>query len=236
MKLYYLHENNQTTGPYSIEELKEKKITSLTPIWKEGFSEWKTAAEIDDLQSILEKIPTPQQLSSVEQKPVFSKPKFDFLGYNKRNIILILILMIIVLLALIIMNYQSSKIIDIEKTNKEIQKENYSKKIEEQQLKLEEQNKILTEKEKQEQERINSSRRKADEETYKEILNAISNTYAQLEEAKEELEKARGFRLFRTSKKKEQQIEEAKYEIEICLRKIELLKLEKRQMEINLSY
>lgn len=235
MKIYYLHENNVNIGPFSIEELKERKINSFTPIWCEGFDTWKTAGEIDALQPIVTELPSPAEISNNE-KPIYKKINSGFLGFHKKNIIAILAVMVIILLSLIIMNYKSNKIIDIEKTNREIQKENYTKKIQEQQQKLEEQTKILTEKEQKEKERLNSSRRKADEETYKDILNAISNAYKELEEAKEELESAKGYRLFRSAKKKEQQINEAEYAIEICKRKIELLKLEKRQMEINLTY
>jgi hypothetical protein len=235
MKIYYLHENNVNIGPFSIEELKERKINSFTPIWCEGFDTWKTAGEIDALQPIITELPSPAEISNNE-KPIYKKINSGFLGFHKKNIIAILAVMVIILLSLIIMNYKSNKIIDIEKTNREIQKENYTKKIQEQQQKLEEQTKILTEKEQKEKERLNSSRRKADEETYKDILNAISNAYKELEEAKEELESAKGYRLFRSAKKKEQQINEAEYAIEICKRKIELLKLEKRQMEINLTY
>lgn len=235
MKIYYLHENNVNIGPFSIEELKERKINSFTPIWCEGFDAWKTAGEIEALQSIVTELPSPAEINNKE-KTIYKKINSGFLGFHRKNIIAILTVMVIILLSLIIMNYKSNKIIDIEKTNREIQKENYTKKIQEQQQKLEEQTKILTEKEQKEKERLNSSRRKADEETYKDILTAISNAYKELEEAKEELESAKGYRLFRSAKKKEQQINEAEYAIEICKRKIELLKLEKRQMEINLTY
>ncbi len=235
MKIYYLYENKVSIGPFSIEELKDRKINSFTPIWCEGFETWKTAGEIEALQSIVNELPTPIEINT-EEKHIYKKINSRFLGFYRKNMMAIIMVMVLVLVSLLIMNYKSNKIIDLEKTNKEIQKENYTKKIEEQQQKLEEQTKILTEKEQQEKARLNSSRRKADEETYKDILTAISNAYDELEEAKEELESAKGYRLFRSAKKKEQQINEAEYAIEICKRKIELLKLEKRQMEINLTY
>lgn len=235
MKIYYLYENKVSIGPFSIEELKDRKINSFTPIWCEGFETWKTAGEIEALQSIVNELPTPIEINT-EEKHIYKKINSRFLGFYPKNMMAIIMVMVLILVSLLIMNYKSNKIIDLEKTNKEIQKENYTKKIEEQQQKLEEQTKILTEKEQQEKARLNSSRRKADEETYKDILTAISNAYDELEEAKEELESAKGYRLFRSAKKKEQQINEAEYAIEICKRKIELLKLEKRQMEINLTY
>ena len=235
MKLYYLHENNVNVGPFNIEELKAKKITSFTPIWCEGFDTWKTAGEIDELKPILNELPSPIQASNLNEKPIYIEPKDNFLGFNKRNILLVIVGFAIVLFTLIIMNYQSNKIINIEKANKETQKENYLKKIESQKEKLEEQSKILTEKGEAEKDRFNKSRIKADEDTYKEILSAISNSYKALEDAKDNLEKAKGYRIFRSAKKKEQQINDAVYEIEIWHRKIELLKLEKREIEIRLN-
>ncbi len=228
MKIYYLHENNVNIGPFSIEELKERKITSFTPIWCEDFDSWKTAGEIEELKPIVTELPSPtEQLTTI--------PKNTFLGFNKKGVLVVMVVFLILLITLTLMNYQSQKIIDIEKTNKEIQKENYIKEIEKQKQKIEEQTKVLTKKEQREKERFNSGRRKADEDTYREILSAISNSYNGLEEAKKDLEKAKGYRLFRSAKKKEQQINEAEYEIEIWQRKIELLKLEKREIEIRLN-
>lgn len=156
-------------------------------------------------------------------------------GKNKKLIYGVLLGFVLVIFTLGLMNYQSKKIIDIEKTNKEILEENYLKEIEAQKLKLEEQAKILTEKEQAEKNKFDSSRIKADEDTYREILSAISNSYKELEGAKEDLEKAKGYRIFRSAKKKEQQIYDAELEIETWYRKIELLKLEKREVENRLN-
>lgn len=235
MKLYYLYENNINIGPFSIEELKEKKITSFTPIWCEGFTDWKTAGEIEELQSILIELPSPIANKSIKEQPKFIEANTTFFGLSKRNISIILMVTFIALSTLILMNYQSKKIINIEKTNKQIQKENYLKEIENQKQKIEEQSKILSEKEQAEKDRFSSSRIKADQDTYREILNAISNSYKELEEAKEDLEKAKGYKLFRSAKKKEEQINDAISQIEIWQRKIELLKLEKREIEIRLN-
>lgn len=232
--MYYLHENEITTGPYTLEDLKMKKITAFTPIWCEGFKNWKTAGEIETLKSILSELPSPMELDSLGNKKIYAQPKETLFGYTKKGVLSVLIALFLILFALILMNYQSKKIITIEKTNKEVQKENFLKKIEEQKLKLEEQNKILSEKEQVEKERFNNGRRQADEDTYKQVISALTNSYAGLEDAKNDLEKAKGYRLFRSAKKKEQQIMDAEYEIEIWKRKIELLKLEKIEVENRL--
>ena len=156
-------------------------------------------------------------------------------GKNKKLIYGILFGFVLVIFTLGLMNYQSKKIIDIEKTNNEIQKENYQKELEAHKLKIEAQNKVLTEKEQLEKERFDQSRVKADKRTYNELLNALSNCYEGLENSKQDLEKAKGYHLFRSAKKKEQQINEAEYEIEIWKRKIELLKLEKLDLENTMN-
>lgn len=235
MSQYYLHENDITVGPFTIEELKVKRITAFTPIWCEGFENWKTAGEIEELKPILFDLPSPIEINTTGNPKVYNEPKETLFGYNKKGVLTGIIALIAILFTLILMNYQSSKIITIEKTNKEVQKENFLKKIEEQKAKLEEQNKILSEKEQAEKDRFNSSRRLDDEKTYKDIISALSNCYEDLEKAKSELEKAKGYRLFRSAKKKEQQIRDAEYDIEIWKRKIELLKLEKREVENRLK-
>jgi hypothetical protein len=231
MKKYYLFENDKTLGPYSLNELKAKNITPFTAIWCEGFESWKTANELEELKSIFITMPTP----NLENNNENLKTNYGVFENNKKVIYIILFGFVLVLFTLGLMNYQSKKIIEIEKTNKEIQKENYLKKIESQKEKLEEQSEILTKKGQAEKDRFDESRIQADEDTYKEILSALSNSYKALDDAKEELEKAKGYRIFRSAKKKEEQINDAAYEIEIWQRKIELLKLEKREVKNRLN-
>ena len=212
MNLYYLYENDLTIGPFTKEELKAKKITVFTPIWCEGFEKWKTAGEIEELKPILAELPKPNELNTSAEKKFTSKHKETLFGYNKKGFITLAIALFLILFTLILMNYQSNKIITIEKTNKKVQKENFLKKIEEQKQKLEEQNKILSEKEQAEKEKFNKSRRQDDEKTYNDIISALSNCYKGLEDAKNDLEKAKGYRIFRSAKKKAQQIADAEYE------------------------
>jgi len=72
MKKYYLHEGAETTGPFSIEELKDKSIKRATPVWTEGMDEWVSAGTVDELKSLFA---TPPAFKSApppyqpEQKP-----------------------------------------------------------------------------------------------------------------------------------------------------------------------
>ncbi|MFZ4707882.1 MAG: DUF4339 domain-containing protein, partial [Bacteroidales bacterium] len=59
MKQFYIHQNDQQQGPFSLEDLKEKKITKETMIWFEGAEGWIPASQVEELKSLLKIIPPP---------------------------------------------------------------------------------------------------------------------------------------------------------------------------------
>ena len=59
MKQYYYGDNNQQLGPFSLEELRDKKITKSTLVWFEGLDNWVTADKVEELKSILVILPPP---------------------------------------------------------------------------------------------------------------------------------------------------------------------------------
>lgn len=59
MKIYYLHIGEKQSGPFDIEELKQKDITKETPIWYQGLNDWTTAGEINELSSFFQGTPPP---------------------------------------------------------------------------------------------------------------------------------------------------------------------------------
>lgn len=60
MKKYFIAKGNDKIGPFSLEELKEKDITSETFIWYEGLSDWQKASSISELSGIIS-VPQPIQ-------------------------------------------------------------------------------------------------------------------------------------------------------------------------------
>ncbi len=84
---YYLHNGQESIGPFTKEELKEQKITKDTPIWSDEMTDWKKAGEIDELKIILLTIPPPMYNSP---KNEYQKPrKRSFLKYFLIGIFLI---------------------------------------------------------------------------------------------------------------------------------------------------
>lgn len=92
MKQYFYADEDQQFGPFSIEELKSKRIKKTTLVWSDGMEEWASAETIDELNEILisEPPPLPKKepipiIQTIEVKqPLISKTssKYD-LSYSK---------------------------------------------------------------------------------------------------------------------------------------------------------
>lgn len=61
---YYLVENEKQVGPFSLQELKEKKLKSESLIWFEGLDEWKKVESIEELKELFVQ---PPPISSQEE-------------------------------------------------------------------------------------------------------------------------------------------------------------------------
>lgn len=59
MSNFYIHKDDQQKGPFTIEELKDLKITRETMVWFEGADDWKKAVEIEELKEVIKSIPPP---------------------------------------------------------------------------------------------------------------------------------------------------------------------------------
>ena len=56
---YYFAEENKQKGPYSIEELKNNKISANTLVWREGLNNWVIAKELKELETLFKSTPPP---------------------------------------------------------------------------------------------------------------------------------------------------------------------------------
>lgn len=59
MKYYYLTPDKTQVGPLSSDELKKCNISKDTMVWAEGFANWITAIEVDDLKHLFNTLPPP---------------------------------------------------------------------------------------------------------------------------------------------------------------------------------
>src|SRR5690554_2752906 len=59
MKKYFYSDGTNNFGPFTIEELKEKKITRETKVWFQELGEWKPAGIVPEMDEIFKLVPPP---------------------------------------------------------------------------------------------------------------------------------------------------------------------------------
>lgn len=59
MEEYFIAENEEQIGPFSIEELKGKSLTAHSLVWREGLEDWIEAKELEELKVLFRKQPPP---------------------------------------------------------------------------------------------------------------------------------------------------------------------------------
>jgi hypothetical protein len=206
MQKFYINKNNQQEGPFSLDELKDLKITRDTMVWFEGKENWLKAIEVVELKEIFKSIPPP----IFEKSTLATPPSIDYklkeentplveLKSNKKNKSLIIVIVAVFLIgslgAYVYVNQQAKQA--------EIQKQ-----LDEQKTKIQEQEKIEAERLAEEQRK----QRAADMEQRKEELESLKYEYDQavidLEAANIRLGEIKQFKLLRTALEKKQQIQE----------------------------
>ena len=116
MEYYYYFENDQELGPFSMEELRDKRIKKSMLLWKEGMPYWEKAETFDELKHIIFSEPPPirkiEPISTVDfssdetelkiLKNNDSDSKFDLTYKREQDAIIIGITIIIVSLFLVV--------------------------------------------------------------------------------------------------------------------------------------
>ena len=73
---YFIQTSNGQEGPFTLEELKFKKIQVSTPVWFDEISGWTNAGQIDALKTIIQPV-TPPPFSSTNPPPYDTSSQFD---------------------------------------------------------------------------------------------------------------------------------------------------------------
>ena len=56
---YFIIENGQQAGPFTIDQLRSKGVTGETNVWREGMAQWGKAKDLPELASLLQVAPPP---------------------------------------------------------------------------------------------------------------------------------------------------------------------------------
>ena len=213
MSNFYIHKDDQQQGPFSIDELKDLKITRETMVWFEGADEWKQAIEIEDLQEIFKSIPPP--LVDRKTEDVNKSINEGKLSRKKKGLILVVLLTLFIGgLGSYFYTIQQAKEVEM------------LRQIEEQKIKIQELAKIEAERVAEEQNKkmaeIASQRQLELESLKYEYSQAITNLRA----SEIRLKEIQVFQLLRTASEKQQQIQEQLENIMAWENEVERLKKE----------
>jgi hypothetical protein len=84
MEKFYIQTTGVQDGPFTIEQLRDKNISSQTPVWFEGLSEWTTAGKIDALKPLFLGVGSPPPYNNPE--PSKFKSSFRENTGTKKNL------------------------------------------------------------------------------------------------------------------------------------------------------
>ena len=74
MASYYILENNQQAGPFTLEQLAARGINGFTNVWTQGMANWVPASQVPELQAVINRpqgfqTPPPYQGGGYQQAP-----------------------------------------------------------------------------------------------------------------------------------------------------------------------
>lgn len=234
MKKYFLHNGSESSGPFSIEELKEKNIGKTTPVWFDGLEHWKTAGDIPELTRLFITSPPPFQAKPTSN-PISQKKEIvlneKILGLPKNTFIIVMAILALAVGTMVFNTLQDSRRRELEIKNHKTEVDNYQYIL--QQKEIEEQKKIVEEQEKKEAERLLKERKLFVEKRTTEVQELIDAKNLEIEELETKLNDASSFKLLRTPEEKKIQIDLLKSEIESLNNEVLLLKNELNQLKLE---
>ena len=94
MSNFYIHKDDQQQGPFTIDELKDLKITRETMVWFEGADDWKKAEEIEELKEIIKSIPPP--IVDIKPKDEIQPASEVNSPYKNKGVILVIFAVLLI--------------------------------------------------------------------------------------------------------------------------------------------
>lgn len=238
MNTYYIHNGNESTGPFGLEELKNKKITKNTPVWCQGMEDWKYAEDVAELKSILMVMPPPLKSIAITTRPQAQKtvektPNTRILGIKKDIFIPILLLLVLIIGTVGFNLFEENRKNVLEQKNSITEKNNQQFQLQEKEI--EEQKIRIAEQERKEAERLTAERNQKLNSRLLEIQKILLDNTRNLEAAKNKLSEANDFEFLRTTDEKSEEISLIQKDIEHWINEIDKLRKEKDQLYLELE-
>lgn len=244
MNTYYIHNGNESSGPFGLDELKSKKITKATPVWCQGMEDWKHAGEVAELKSLLMVTPPPlKSIATPPQEPkeiekeiendIEKEPNPKILGIKKDIFIPAVIVLVLIIGTISFNLFEENRKNVLEQKNTITEKNNQQFQLQEKEI--EEQKIRIAEQERKEAERITVERNQKLSSRLLEIQKILLTDIRNLEQAKNKLIEANDFEFLRTTEEKNDDISLIQRDIEHWISEIEKLRKEKDQLYLELE-
>jgi hypothetical protein len=241
MNSYYIHNGSESSGPFSMLELKAKAIIKTTPVWCEGMQDWKYAADVPELQSLLKIVPPPinstrpdsTQQPKVQDKFEQEDSKSKIIGIDKTLFFILSALLVLVISTFIFTIFQDSRSAKLDQINSVTEKDNLQCKIQEK--RIEEQKSLLIEQEKLEIERASREKKLI---LNNNLIGMQENLFVKvsaLDQAKDKLVKAQDFQFLRSAAEREAEINSIQNEVKNLNNEIIQLKSEMDHIYLELE-
>lgn len=202
---FFLFVNDQQLGPFTLDELKKKHITSETYVWHEGIDDWVQASQVEELKSLFNTSPPTFKKSTNDQK-MSPQPEMIF-GIKKARVYLLIgsIFLLCVFLYFRSKNERLANLV-IDKTT---QVEQLTNQNQSQQEMIEKLQSELTENIENNRKLFDSEVRDNIESKRQTILIQLNEANANLKQAQDELSHAESFQLFRMEWERDEDIRNA---------------------------
>lgn len=241
MNSYFIHNGTESSGPYSMLELKAKAILKTTPVWCEGMQDWKYAADVPELQSLFVVVPPPihtlqpvfKEEITVQEELEQKDSKSKFIGIDKTLFFILTALVVLVIGTFIFSYFQDSRGAELEQKNSVTEKDNLQFKLQEK--RIEEQKTLLIEQEKLEVERVLREKKLILNNNLIGIQENLFVKVSALDQVKEKLAKAQDFQLLRSAAEREVEVKELQNEITNINNEIVQLKTEMDHIYLELE-
>jgi hypothetical protein len=237
MKKYYLHNGIASSGPFSLEDLKMKQITTTTPVWFEGMEKWKYAKDIEELHSLLNEVTPPlSQVKEIYSKDTQShtkESKNTIFGISKITFLAASLILFLIIFTLVFNVFQEQRSEELEAKNRKTENENQQYLL--QQKVIEEQKIMLKQHEQAEAERNSNEKKMNINSRLNSITNETTNVKENLALAKEKLKKTSEFKILRSQAEKTKEMESIKKEIYSLEKKLDILDQESYRLNLELE-
>jgi hypothetical protein len=224
MKKYFLHNGTESSGPFSFDELRIKKISKTTPVWFEGMEKWKYAKDIEELQSLIKTTPPPLQMREIPTRSIPSKVNevnITIFGLSKNVFLALSVIVLLIIFTIVFDAFQDQRSEELETKNRITEKENQQYLL--QQKEIEEQKLLLKQQEEAEAERSSNEKKLRLNTRLKAIENEKAIATENLALAEEKLIDANKFKLLRSQAEKTEEIKTIQKEIDSLKKVIEIL-------------